>query len=51
MSESNTINSGQDESSFAYPGWRVAFASGAGVLVSFASLPKTEYSRIPFAET
>jgi len=32
------IGRGQDESSFAYPGWRVAFASGVGVLVSFASL-------------
>jgi MFS family permease len=38
MSESSTIDSRQDESSFAYPGWRVAFASGAGVLVGFASL-------------
>ena len=38
MSESNISGSRQDESSFAYPGWRVALASGAGVLVGFASL-------------
>ena len=38
MSESNGIDSRQDENSFAYPGWQVAFASGAGVFVSFASL-------------
>jgi MFS family permease len=38
MSESNTTANPQDESSLAYPGWRVAFASGAGVLVGFASL-------------
>ena len=38
MSESNAIDSRQDESTLAYPGWRVAFASGAGVLVSFGSL-------------
>jgi predicted MFS family arabinose efflux permease len=28
----------QEEGSAAYPGWRVAFASGIGVLVSFGSL-------------
>jgi MFS family permease len=38
MSESNISGSRLDESSLAYPGWRVAFASGAGVLVGFASL-------------
>jgi MFS family permease len=38
MSGSNTIDRQLDESAFAYPGWRVALASGAGVFVGFASL-------------
>jgi predicted MFS family arabinose efflux permease len=38
MSGSNKIEFLQEESGFAYPGWRVALASGAGVLVSFGSL-------------
>jgi MFS family permease len=36
--DSRQIDSRQEESAFAYPGWRVALASGAGVLVSFGSL-------------
>ena len=38
MSGSNTLDYRRDEGDFAYPGWRVALASGAGVLVGFASL-------------
>ena len=38
MSGSNAIDSRRDEGAFAYPGWRVAAASGAGVLVGFGSL-------------
>jgi hypothetical protein len=38
MSGSKPIDHRQDESALAYPGWRVAIASGVGVLVSFASL-------------
>jgi MFS family permease len=38
MSGSNTIDSRQDESALAYPGWRVSAASGVGVLVGFGSL-------------
>ena len=38
MSGSNPNDNRQDEGAFAYPGWRVALASGAGVLVGFGSL-------------
>ena len=38
MSENNFSGNQQDESALAYPGWRVAAASGLGVLVSFGSL-------------
>ncbi len=38
MSENNSIDDRREESGFAYPGWRVALASGMGVLVSFGSL-------------
>jgi MFS family permease len=38
MSENSSSEVRQDERSLAYPGWRVALASGAGVLVGFASL-------------
>jgi predicted MFS family arabinose efflux permease len=38
MSGSKSIDYRQDESALAYPGWRVAIASGVGVFVSFASL-------------
>jgi predicted MFS family arabinose efflux permease len=43
MSESNfikvtSVDNRQDEGALAYPGWRVAIASGLGVLVSFGSL-------------
>jgi MFS family permease len=38
MSGSNTLDSRQDEGALAYPGWRVAAASGVGVLVGFGSL-------------
>jgi len=38
MSGSKPIDYRQDENASAYPGWRVAIASGVGVLVSFASL-------------
>jgi predicted MFS family arabinose efflux permease len=38
MSESNSISYARDEGDLTYPGWRVALASGAGVLVGFASL-------------
>jgi predicted MFS family arabinose efflux permease len=38
MSGSKPIDHRQDESALAYPGWRVAIASGVGVFVSFASL-------------
>jgi predicted MFS family arabinose efflux permease len=38
MSGSKSIDCRQDESALAYPGWRVAIASGVGVFISFASL-------------
>ena len=38
MSGNDAIDDRWDESAFGYPGWRVALASGMGVLVSFGSL-------------
>ena len=38
MSESNSIDNWGEERGFGYPGWRVALASGVGILVSFGSL-------------